>query len=211
MASGAGHQLEEGARLVAQGGTETAEVAARTPQPADGHRVPENVLARDDAAHAGKTARRRESDSGSRPGDSKRLTGDATHLLRRRSNRATPIQASRHAPLPVGVARRPSREAQSIQHLDGSVLRGSSELVARGGPGNWTKIDGAVKDRRADGYCIQAVGKWFSGGKLIDTDYSRLACPKGNIDRYTMTPGDGASKKADRFEVSLRQQKARGG
>src|SRR3990172_5894349 len=31
------------------------------------------------------------------------LPGDATHLLRRRSNRATPIRASRHAPLPVGV------------------------------------------------------------------------------------------------------------
>jgi hypothetical protein len=67
------------------------------------------------------------------------------------------------------------------------------------------KVTGTVADRKGDGACVQVITKWYSRGYLIDTDYSPQACPKGDKDTFTATPGDGAPKKADWYVIKLRK------
>jgi hypothetical protein len=76
---------------------------------------------------------------------------------------------------------------------------------AASGSANTAKVTGIVEDRKADGLCVQILVKWYDRGQLIDTDYSPQACPKGNSDRFTMTPGDGKPKKADDFILTMHQ------
>ncbi|WP_216215683.1 hypothetical protein [Amycolatopsis aidingensis] len=65
-----------------------------------------------------------------------------------------------------------------------------------------TSIRGWVRDNRADGYCIQAKIVWYKGSKLIDRDYSRHACPKGDIHHFSKKPGDSRPyKKATKVKV----------
>jgi hypothetical protein len=65
------------------------------------------------------------------------------------------------------------------------------------------KVSGEVRDLAADGRCAQVVVKWYFRGKLIDTDRSPQACPKGNKDKFTMKPGDGVFKRADKYAITL--------
>jgi hypothetical protein len=65
------------------------------------------------------------------------------------------------------------------------------------------KVQGEVRDLAADGRCVQVVVKWYYKSRLIDTDRSPQACPKGNRDKFAMTPGDGKRKIADKYAISL--------
>lgn len=68
-----------------------------------------------------------------------------------------------------------------------------------------TRASGYVKDTVADGYCIQAIVDWYNGSTRVDTDYSALACPKGEVEDFVMLPGDGTLKTATKAVISMRR------
>src|ERR687895_969073 len=67
------------------------------------------------------------------------------------------------------------------------------------------RLAGTVEDKAKDGLCVQLITKWYNEGKLVETDHSPRACPKGKKDNFTESLSDG--NKADSVTLALRTVK----
>ncbi|MET9869566.1 hypothetical protein ABZZ16_26020 [Streptomyces sp. NPDC006386] len=52
-------------------------------------------------------------------------------------------------------------------------------------------VSGYVEDIKADGLCVQIEIRWYdSSGNVRDTDWSDVACPKGDKEWFSKRAGD---------------------
>ncbi|MEV8434748.1 hypothetical protein PGH47_42285 (plasmid) [Streptomyces sp. HUAS 31] len=70
---------------------------------------------------------------------------------------------------------------------------------------NTSKVEGWVKDLKADGYCVQFVIHWKGPNGKSDWDYSPKACPKGEKQEFTKMPGDGTHWRATSWDMSVKR------